>query len=146
MTDFRPPLRDIDFVLNHVVDLANLASYDAFAHADPDTVRGVLEEAGRFAAEVLAPLNRVGDRQGSRLEPDGTVHTPEGWSKAYRQYVDAGWGGVAGDPDYGGAGALGLERQFLHAARLAFEHPFTGEPVDVSSPLPEDLAAALPEV
>ena len=50
---------------------------------------------------------------------------------------------VAGDPVYGRAGELGLERQFLHAARLAFAHPFTGEPVDVSSPLPPDLAAAL---
>jgi 23S rRNA pseudouridine1911/1915/1917 synthase len=50
---------------------------------------------------------------------------------------------VAGDPEYGGAGAFGLERQFLHAARLAFPHPVTGEPVDVSSPLPEDLAAVL---
>ena len=50
---------------------------------------------------------------------------------------------VAGDPVYGRAGELGLERQFLHAARLAFVHPFTGEPVDVSSPLPADLEAAL---
>jgi 23S rRNA pseudouridine1911/1915/1917 synthase len=50
---------------------------------------------------------------------------------------------VAGDPTYGIAGDLGLERQFLHAARLAFPHPFTGEPVEVSSPLPPDLAAAL---
>jgi 23S rRNA pseudouridine1911/1915/1917 synthase len=50
---------------------------------------------------------------------------------------------VAGDPTYGVAGDLGLDRQFLHAARLAFEHPITGEPVDVSSPLPPDLAAAL---
>ena len=50
---------------------------------------------------------------------------------------------VAGDPTYGRAGALGLERQFLHAARLAFEHPFTGEPVDVSSPLPPDLEESL---
>jgi 23S rRNA pseudouridine1911/1915/1917 synthase len=50
---------------------------------------------------------------------------------------------VAGDPAYGVAGDLGLERQFLHAARLAFAHPITGEPVDVSSPLPPDLAAAL---
>jgi 23S rRNA pseudouridine1911/1915/1917 synthase len=50
---------------------------------------------------------------------------------------------VSGDPTYGVAGDLGLERQFLHAARLAFEHPLTGEPVDVSSPLPPDLAAAL---
>ena len=50
---------------------------------------------------------------------------------------------VAGDPTYGVAGELGLERQFLHAARLAFAHPITGEAVDVSSPLPADLAAAL---
>jgi 23S rRNA pseudouridine1911/1915/1917 synthase len=50
---------------------------------------------------------------------------------------------VAGDPTYGTRGDLGLERQFLHAARLAFAHPVTGEPVDVSSPLPPDLAAAL---
>jgi 23S rRNA pseudouridine1911/1915/1917 synthase len=52
---------------------------------------------------------------------------------------------VAGDPEYGGAGALGLKRQFLHAARLAFDHPFTGERVDVSSPLPDDLNAVLPD-
>jgi 23S rRNA pseudouridine1911/1915/1917 synthase len=50
---------------------------------------------------------------------------------------------VAGDPTYGVRGDLGLERQFLHAARLSFEHPFTGELVDVRSPLPADLAAAL---
>jgi 23S rRNA pseudouridine1911/1915/1917 synthase len=50
---------------------------------------------------------------------------------------------VAGDSIYGKTGILGLERQFLHAAHLAFTHPFTGEPVDVSSPLPPDLAAAL---
>jgi 23S rRNA pseudouridine1911/1915/1917 synthase len=50
---------------------------------------------------------------------------------------------VAGDPLYGRAGGLGLERQFLHAARLAFPHPMTGEPVDVSSPLPADLESAL---
>jgi 23S rRNA pseudouridine1911/1915/1917 synthase len=50
---------------------------------------------------------------------------------------------VVGDPEYGTPGRLGLERQFLHAARLAFAHPVTGAPVDVSSPLPEDLRAAL---
>jgi 23S rRNA pseudouridine1911/1915/1917 synthase len=50
---------------------------------------------------------------------------------------------VAGDPEYGTPGLLGLQRQFLHAARLAFEHPFTGEPLELRSPLPGDLAAAL---
>jgi 23S rRNA pseudouridine1911/1915/1917 synthase len=50
---------------------------------------------------------------------------------------------VAGDPEYGGEGAFGLERQFLHATRLAFAHPFTGEELDLRSPLPEDLAKAI---
>jgi alkylation response protein AidB-like acyl-CoA dehydrogenase len=116
MTDYRPPLQAIDFVLNHVVDLTGLASYDAFTHADPVTVRGVLDEAGRFATEVLAPLNRVGDQQGAQLQPDGSVRTPDGWAKAYRRYVDAGWGGVAGDPGYGGGGfpwTVGLAIQEL---------------------------------
>ena len=53
---------------------------------------------------------------------------------------------VYGDPEYGTAGLLGLERQFLHSTRLAFTHPFTGEPVDVHSPLPEDLAGALAQL
>ena len=124
MSDYRPPLAELDFVLNHVVDLGRLAGYDAFRHADPDTVRGVLDEAGRFAAEVLAPLNRVGDLQGSQLQPDGTVRTPDGWAKAYRQYVDAGWGGVAGDPEYGGGGfpwTVGLAiQEMLGSANKSF--------------------------
>src|SRR3712207_4294037 len=104
MSDYRPPVDDIEFVLNHVVDLGRLCRYGAFAHTDPDTVRNVLEEAGRFAADVLAPLNRIGDQQGSTMQPDGSVRTPDGWAKAYKQYVDAGWGGVGGDPEYGGGG------------------------------------------
>jgi alkylation response protein AidB-like acyl-CoA dehydrogenase len=124
MTEYRPPLRDIDFVLNHVVDGTRLATYEPFHHADPETVRGVIEEAGRFASEVLAPLNRVGDVQGSRLQPDGSVRTPDGWAKAYRQYVDAGWGGVAGDPAYGGGGfpwTVGLAiQELVGSANKAF--------------------------
>src|SRR5687768_910256 len=104
MSEYRPPLPDIDFVLREVVDLAGLAGYETFAHADPDTVHGVLAEAGRFAAEVIAPLNRTGDVQGSQRAEDGSVRTPDGWAKAYKQYVDAGWGGVGFDPAYGGGG------------------------------------------
>ena len=61
MTEYVPPLEDIRFVLEHVTDLAALAELPGFEHADPDTVAGVLEEAGRFVAEVFAPLNRIGD-------------------------------------------------------------------------------------
>jgi 23S rRNA pseudouridine1911/1915/1917 synthase len=72
------------------------------------------------------------------------VRLETGRTHQIRVHLEAIGHPVAGDPDYGGAGALGLERQFLHAARLAFEHPFTGAPVDVESPLPDDLRAALP--
>ncbi|HJU80160.1 MAG TPA: acyl-CoA dehydrogenase [Acidimicrobiia bacterium] len=101
---YKAPLEDIDFTLNHVVDLAAIAKLNGFQHADPETVRGVLEEAGRFFAEVIAPLNTIGDRQGSRLQSDGTVKTPEGFRAAYAKFVEAGWGGVHVDERWGGGG------------------------------------------
>ena len=123
-TAYRPPLRDIDFVLNEIVDLQRLATFPEFAHADPGTVRDALDEAGRMFAEVIAPLNRVGDTQGSRLQPDGTVHTPDGFKEAYAHYRESGWGGVGFDPAYGGGGfpwvvTLALQ-EMLCAANKAF--------------------------
>jgi 3-(methylthio)propanoyl-CoA dehydrogenase len=90
MPDYVPPLRDIRFVLEHIVDLAGLSALEPFRQADPDVVFGVLEEGGRFMAEVLAPLNRVGDVEGSQLDQSGNVVTPTGFKSAYRRYVDAG--------------------------------------------------------
>jgi len=78
-------------VLQHVVDIGQLAELPGYEHADPETVAGILEEAGRFFAEQFAPLNRVGDLQHSRRHDDGTVTTPEGFAKAYQRYVEAGW-------------------------------------------------------
>ena len=66
----------------------------AAVEASGATVQGVLEECGRFMSEVIAPLNRVGDTEGSRRNPDGTVTTPTGFPQAYRRYVDAGWPAV----------------------------------------------------
>lgn len=68
-----------------------------------DLVDAVLEEAGRFATDVVAPLDRIGDRDGARLE-NGVVRTPEGWQAAYRRWAEAGWGGLSADPDHGGQG------------------------------------------
>jgi alkylation response protein AidB-like acyl-CoA dehydrogenase len=102
--EYRPPVHDIDFVLNEIVDLRALSTLPPYGHADPATVRDALEEAGRFFAEVIAPLNRVGDRQGSHLQPDGSVRTPDGFREAYEQYRASGWGGVGFDPGYGGGG------------------------------------------
>ena len=71
------------------------------------------------------------------------VRLETGRTHQIRVHLEAIGHPVAGDPEYGGAGAFGLRRQFLHAARLAFDHPFTGERIDVSSPLPADLQAVL---
>jgi len=99
-----PPLRDIRFVLEQLVDLPSLFKLEPYHHADPGTVFGVIEESGRFMADVLGPLNRVGDTVGSTLDSDGKVTTPPGFSEAYRQYVHAGWGAVPFSPEFGGGG------------------------------------------
>lgn len=123
MGEYSAPLRDIRFVLEHVVDLAGLAKLPSFPSADPDTVSGVLDEAARFMEQVVAPTNRVGDIQGSVLQPDGTVRTPDGFRDAYRRMVEAGWAAVAFDPDHGGGGfpsVVGLAiTEMLTSANMA---------------------------
>ena len=104
MAGYVPPLRDIRFVLEQLVDLDGLSKLEAFGHADPETVFGVIEESGRFMADVVGPLNRVGDTAGSTLDGDGQVTTPPGFREAYRQYVEAGWGAVPFPPEFGGGG------------------------------------------
>jgi 3-(methylsulfanyl)propanoyl-CoA dehydrogenase len=121
---YRPPLDDIGFALEAITDLEHLAKLPAFVHADPESVRAALEECGRFVAEVIAPLNTVGDRQHSRHNDDGSVTTPDGFAAAYRQYVTAGWPGVPLPVDHGGGGfpwvaGIAVE-ELLAAANLAF--------------------------
>ncbi|HEY7563358.1 MAG TPA: acyl-CoA dehydrogenase N-terminal domain-containing protein, partial [Acidimicrobiia bacterium] len=114
MADYRAPLADIDFTLNHIVDLASIAKLNDFQHADPETVRGVLEEAARFFEQVMAPLNVVGDREGSRLDEDGQVRTPRGFREAYAKFTDAGWGAAHITQEWGGGGlpyAVGIVLQ-----------------------------------
>jgi alkylation response protein AidB-like acyl-CoA dehydrogenase len=125
MESYAPPLRDIRFTLEHLVDLAGLSKLPAFTHADPDTVYGLLEEYGRFVAEVIAPLDRLGDTVGSvRDAATGSVSTPPGFADAYRRYVDAGWGSVPFAPEHGGGGfpwlvALAMQ-ELLTSANMAF--------------------------
>ncbi|MBV9095536.1 MAG: acyl-CoA dehydrogenase [Streptosporangiaceae bacterium] len=104
MTDYVPPLRDIRFVLDQLVDIGGLAKLEAYHHADPETAFGLIEESGRFMAEVVGPLNRVGDVAGSTLDGDGKVTTPRGFTEAYRRYVAAGWAAVPFPPEFGGGG------------------------------------------
>jgi alkylation response protein AidB-like acyl-CoA dehydrogenase len=104
MPGYRPPLRDIDFVLTHVCELEDLARLDGFEHAAPDVVALLLAEAGRFMAETVAPLNQPGDAAGCVRHDDGSVTSPAGFREAYQAYAEAGWGSVPFDPEYGGGG------------------------------------------
>ncbi|MDP6342339.1 MAG: acyl-CoA dehydrogenase [Alphaproteobacteria bacterium] len=103
MTEFQAPLKDIRFTLDRICDLSGLCELPAFADTDREVIDAALEEAGRLAAEVLAPLNRQGDLQGSKLE-NGVVTTPDGFKEAYAAYRDGGWNGLQFDPAYGGMG------------------------------------------
>lgn len=125
MADYRPPLRDIAFVLNDIVDLPELCEIEEFSHTDPDTVLGLLEENGRWVAAAVAPLNRVGDQQGAVHDSaTGSVRTPDGFIDAYRQYVDAGWGAVPFPAEHGGGGfpwLVGIALQeLMTTANLSF--------------------------
>ena len=123
MDTYRAPLRDVRFVLEHVTPLSELTALDGFAHADPDLVAGLLEEAGRFASEAIAPTNRVGDAEGARLV-DGGVATPEEFKRVYQQYVDAGWGAVQHPAEYGGGAfpllVANVVKEFITSANMAF--------------------------
>jgi alkylation response protein AidB-like acyl-CoA dehydrogenase len=125
MAEYRPPLRDISFVLRHLVDLDALAAIDTFSHADYDTVLGILDENARFIASEIAPLNRVGDLEGSVHEPEtNTVRTPPGFKEAYARYVEAGWGGVPFPADYDGGGFPWLvgtaTQELISTANMSF--------------------------
>ncbi|UVM19488.1 acyl-CoA dehydrogenase C-terminal domain-containing protein [Pseudomonas wadenswilerensis] len=125
MSDYLPPLRDMDFLFNEVFDIpGQWARIPALAEqVDSDTARAILEQAGKLIAQQVAPLNRSGDEQGCRWQ-DGRVSTPDGFAQAYRNYAEDGWVGVAGASEYGGMGmpkviAAQVE-EMLNAANLSF--------------------------
>jgi acyl-CoA dehydrogenase len=100
---YRAPVADIAFALKHSSGFGAALAEGLYGDLDEDLVNSVLEEAGRFASEVIAPLNRVGDRQGARIK-DGVVTTADGWKEAYRDWSAAGWNGISGPTDWGGQG------------------------------------------
>jgi 3-(methylthio)propanoyl-CoA dehydrogenase len=104
MSDFVTPLKDMRFALNHVANLEEISKLNGYQHADPETVESLLEEAARFFEEVIAPLNRPGDEEGSNLDPEGQVRTPDGFKDAYDKYVEAGWAAAQAPAEWGGGG------------------------------------------
>ena len=103
MSDYRAPLQDIRFNLEELAGLAEIRQLPHFHEATADVVDAVLEESGRLATEVLAPLNTVGDRTGNRVV-DRKVVPPEGFKSAYRAFVDGGWPALPFAPERGGQG------------------------------------------
>jgi alkylation response protein AidB-like acyl-CoA dehydrogenase len=106
MGQYIAPLRDMQFVLHELLNVEQeLKQLPAHADVDADIINQVLEEGGKFASEVLFPLNHSGDREGCALDKEThVVKTPKGFQEAYKQYVDAGWPSLSCDPEYGGQG------------------------------------------
>ena len=123
MTRYRAPVGEVEFVLNDVFGMRRYDNLPGFDDAPPDVVHAILEEAGRFASEVLAPLNRSGDDEGCGFD-DGEVTTPEGFRDAYGKLVEAGWLGLTAPAEHGGQGlpqVLGaFFNEFVSSANLAF--------------------------
>jgi len=105
MPEYKAPLKDIEFVMNDVLDFEqHYANLPGCEEATPDLVNAILTEAAKFSEEVLSPLNQIGDQQGCTRHDDGSVTTPDGFKEAYAQYVEGGWPSLSHDVEFGGQG------------------------------------------
>jgi alkylation response protein AidB-like acyl-CoA dehydrogenase len=130
MTIYRPQTEDLLFVLEHIAELESISNLPGFDEVSTDLVTTILDEAGKFAAEVLAPLNRVGDRQGAYLE-EGVAKTPDGWKEAYTLFVESGWNSISFSEEIGGQGlprvVSSAVEELWDSANMAFALcPFLG--------------------
>ena len=123
MSQYTAPVRDMQFVMHELAGLQEVAKLPGCEEVSSDLADAILDEANKFASGVLAPLNRVGDQEGAKWD-HGKVTTAPGWREAYRQFSEAGWTAVAGDPEYGGQGLPKLlstaVMEMWKAANMAF--------------------------
>ncbi|GAA0408327.1 acyl-CoA dehydrogenase [Massilia aurea] len=123
MVSYNAPLKDMQFVLTELANLAEINALPGCEDATPDTVEAVLEENAKFCRDVIAPLNRVGDKDPSYWK-DGVVTTTKGFREAFKAYAEAGWQGVQHPQDFGGQGLPKLVAtpcmEMLHGANLSF--------------------------
>ena len=102
MPHYNAPTKDMQYVLNDVLDVKN-SSIPGYADLDADSLSAILEEAGKITSQVLAPLNAVGDQEGCHFE-NGLIRTPAGFKDAFEQVKEGGWTGIDCDPEFGGQG------------------------------------------
>ena len=124
MSTYRAPMQEIQFVMNELAGLEQVGKLPGYEDATPDTVTAILEEASKFATEVLDPLNAVGDREGATWQEGGKVKTATGFKDAYRRFAENGWNGLTKNPEHGGQGlpqlvATAVEEMW-HGANMAF--------------------------
>ncbi|KAA1192574.1 acyl-CoA dehydrogenase [Pseudohalioglobus sediminis] len=103
--NYQAPLNDMQFVLLDVLGVGNLSQFDKYTDASPELIVTILDEMGKFSAEVLHPINKAGDQQGCQYDPEThVVTTPEGFKAAYKQFVEAGWTALDAPVEWGGQG------------------------------------------
>ena len=125
MSTYRAPLAEMQFVLNELAGLEQVSKLPGFEEAAPDVVSAILDEAAKFATDVLDPLNWSGDQEGAERRDDGTVKTPAGFRDAYWKFCENGWNGLSKSPDHGGQGlpqivATAVEEMW-HSSNMAFD-------------------------
>ena len=113
MPTYRAPVKDMNFILNDVLDISQYSHLPGYEDASPGLIAASLEQGAKFCENELTPLDLSGDQEGCKRNDDGSVTTPKGFKEAYAKFVEGGWAGLTDDPEMGGQGlphVLGFKR------------------------------------
>lgn len=123
--NYNPPLRDIDFLLEEILNADQLVQLPGYEDAKLDTIKAVIQEGGKLARDILLPINARGDVEGCSYDPEThEVKTPAGFKEAYRAYVDGGWPAMSAPINQGGSGLPDLVKfvldEIVSSTNMAF--------------------------